>query len=313
MRRAELTRSTLTRTISRSRPRERSPSSGSTDVLRPLNDSAVSAQVVVTREKTRFRAEVTLHARGEHSSMARRRDATRRQRWPSLDRQDRSAGPEAQRQVDRTEAPGHLAGQGGVCHAAHGEGRGSFRHRPGSARQRRAAADHPPAPLRRKADVGRRSRHGSRRRARRFPRVPQFVDRTDQRAVPPRRRQPRTHRTRSVDGLTMTESVSRLRACSRGRAEAIGLPLELLGGAARPRTHHSQPSHPEDRPRPGRLPRISPAGAHPRLRRERGALSREPRPVEPRSTCSARRLRPRHSVRADHRRMEPARGAARGV
>jgi putative sigma-54 modulation protein len=35
-------------------------------VLRPLNNSAVSAQVVVTREKTRFRAEVTLHTRGEH-------------------------------------------------------------------------------------------------------------------------------------------------------------------------------------------------------------------------------------------------------
>ena len=34
--------------------------------LRPLNDSAVSAQVVITREKTRFQAEVTLHARGEH-------------------------------------------------------------------------------------------------------------------------------------------------------------------------------------------------------------------------------------------------------
>jgi len=34
--------------------------------LRPLNHSAVSAQVVVTREKTRFHAEVTLHARGEH-------------------------------------------------------------------------------------------------------------------------------------------------------------------------------------------------------------------------------------------------------
>jgi len=34
--------------------------------LRPLNDGAVSAQVVVTREKTRFHAEVTLHARGEH-------------------------------------------------------------------------------------------------------------------------------------------------------------------------------------------------------------------------------------------------------
>jgi|SRR6266850_1081013 len=34
--------------------------------LRPLNDSALSAQVVVTREKSRFRAEMTLHARGEH-------------------------------------------------------------------------------------------------------------------------------------------------------------------------------------------------------------------------------------------------------
>jgi len=35
-------------------------------VLRPLNDGAISAQIVVTREKTRFHAEVTLHARGEH-------------------------------------------------------------------------------------------------------------------------------------------------------------------------------------------------------------------------------------------------------
>lgn len=35
-------------------------------VLRPLNDGAVSAQVVVTRDKARFHAEVTLHARGEH-------------------------------------------------------------------------------------------------------------------------------------------------------------------------------------------------------------------------------------------------------
>jgi putative sigma-54 modulation protein len=34
--------------------------------LRPLNDSAMSAQVVVTKEKSRFHAEVTLHARGEH-------------------------------------------------------------------------------------------------------------------------------------------------------------------------------------------------------------------------------------------------------
>jgi putative sigma-54 modulation protein len=35
-------------------------------MLRLLNDSAVSAQVVLTREKTRVRAELTLHARGEH-------------------------------------------------------------------------------------------------------------------------------------------------------------------------------------------------------------------------------------------------------
>src|SRR5262245_37612357 len=34
--------------------------------LRPLNDSALSAQVVVTKEKSRFRAEMTLHARGVH-------------------------------------------------------------------------------------------------------------------------------------------------------------------------------------------------------------------------------------------------------
>jgi putative sigma-54 modulation protein len=35
-------------------------------ILRLLNDHAVSAQVVLTKEKTRVHAEVTLHARGEH-------------------------------------------------------------------------------------------------------------------------------------------------------------------------------------------------------------------------------------------------------
>jgi putative sigma-54 modulation protein len=35
-------------------------------VLRMLNDSALSAQVVLTKEKTRAHADVTLHARGEH-------------------------------------------------------------------------------------------------------------------------------------------------------------------------------------------------------------------------------------------------------
>lgn len=37
-----------------------------THLLRLLNDSAVSAQVVLTKEKLRMHAEVTLHARGEH-------------------------------------------------------------------------------------------------------------------------------------------------------------------------------------------------------------------------------------------------------
>jgi len=35
-------------------------------MLRMLNDSAVSAQVVLTKQKGRVHAEVTLHARGEH-------------------------------------------------------------------------------------------------------------------------------------------------------------------------------------------------------------------------------------------------------
>jgi putative sigma-54 modulation protein len=35
-------------------------------MLRLLNDSAVSAQVVLTRQKARVNAELTLHARGEH-------------------------------------------------------------------------------------------------------------------------------------------------------------------------------------------------------------------------------------------------------
>lgn len=35
-------------------------------MMRLLNDSAVSAQVVLTKEKSRVHAEVTLHARGDH-------------------------------------------------------------------------------------------------------------------------------------------------------------------------------------------------------------------------------------------------------
>src|SRR4051812_49353819 len=36
------------------------------NTLRKLNSSAVSVQIVLTKEKTRVHAEATLHARGEH-------------------------------------------------------------------------------------------------------------------------------------------------------------------------------------------------------------------------------------------------------
>ena len=39
---------------------------GLAHTLRMLNDSAVSAQVVLTKEKARHHAAVTVHARGEH-------------------------------------------------------------------------------------------------------------------------------------------------------------------------------------------------------------------------------------------------------
>ena len=35
-------------------------------ILRMLNDSAVSTQVVLTRERSRSRADITVHVRGEH-------------------------------------------------------------------------------------------------------------------------------------------------------------------------------------------------------------------------------------------------------
>jgi putative sigma-54 modulation protein len=59
-------------------------------VLRPLNAGAVSAQVVVTREKTRFQAEVTLHARGEHfmHGEATGRDASSAL-WAAIDKVER--------------------------------------------------------------------------------------------------------------------------------------------------------------------------------------------------------------------------------
>src|SRR6476620_2325943 len=51
---------TITPTVRRLVEKQLAPS------LRMLNDNAVSAQVVLTKQKTQLRADVTLHARGEH-------------------------------------------------------------------------------------------------------------------------------------------------------------------------------------------------------------------------------------------------------
>ena len=63
-------------------------------VLRPINDGALSAQVVVTREKSLFHAECTLHARGEHFLHS---DATGRDAATAL----RSAIDKVDRQVQK--------------------------------------------------------------------------------------------------------------------------------------------------------------------------------------------------------------------
>ena len=62
--------------------------------LRRLNDSAVSAHVVLTRERARTRAEVTLHARRERFLHADATGASKR-RGPSAVKAGTSATPEA--------------------------------------------------------------------------------------------------------------------------------------------------------------------------------------------------------------------------
>ena len=76
---------------------------------RLLNDSAVSAQVVLSREKYRLQAEITLHARGEKFLHAVGRSAV----WESsltqaIDKLG-AAGSQGQRQVAGTETPRRAA------------------------------------------------------------------------------------------------------------------------------------------------------------------------------------------------------------
>ena len=70
---------------------------------RLLNDSAISAQVVLTKEKYRHRAEIVVHARGEHvlrgngegTTLADRRSARRPTRSSSRRRRSKASGPSA--------------------------------------------------------------------------------------------------------------------------------------------------------------------------------------------------------------------------
>ena len=157
-------------------------------MLRMLNDSAVSAQVVLTKEKTRVRAEITLHARGEHFLHG---EATGRDVQTALG----AAVDKVDRQVQRLKSKWSKGKRQGISAAKAasaaprpergGKGFSSARGRPPAARMRRgppaaaiggrerASSHHPRAALRGEADVGRRSGARSRRRRRRVPRLPQ--------------------------------------------------------------------------------------------------------------------------------------------
>ena len=120
-----------------------------------LNDSAVSAQVVLTREKHRHRADITLHARGEKFLHGVGEAGSWEASLVGRDRQDRPAGAEGEGQVAGAEA----------------RGAGSKRRRREapdgrrSTRGRRAAADRPRARRGCRASCARRVRPSSRCRS----------------------------------------------------------------------------------------------------------------------------------------------------
>jgi ribosomal subunit interface protein len=125
--------------------------------LKRLNDHAVSAHVVLTRERARIHAEVTLHARRERFLHAEATGQNVELAINAAAGQGRSPGAEAERKARWPEAPRAIGGQG--------RGAGS---RGGDCSPIGAAAappHHSRAAIRGEADVGR--RRGCRNRRRR--------------------------------------------------------------------------------------------------------------------------------------------------
>ena len=66
---------------------------------RLLNDSAISAQVILTKEKYRHRTEIIIHARGDHMLRGLGEGTALAGLGPRGGREDRAAGADAERQV----------------------------------------------------------------------------------------------------------------------------------------------------------------------------------------------------------------------
>ena len=241
---------------------------------------------MLTREKHRHVADITLHARGEQFLHGARRVRQLGDVAHPGDRQDRAAGAEAEdkqkdkrhgaqaprrrrraARADRRAARAAQAGRGGTA-SARPRGRACCARRDeaikpmsvdDAAREVEAGGDgvvvFRELPTRRPISVlyRRRERRADARRDR------SLIDLRQSRRMS-------LHSRRHASPALLSS-----------RPEAFGLPLELLAGGQRPRSRHHQPAHPEDRARARRLPRVPQARARPDLRRERDPLSREPR------------------------------------
>jgi ribosomal subunit interface protein len=192
--------------------------------LRMLNDSAVSSQVVLTKEKARVHAEITLHARGEHflhseasgrdlqTALASSVDKIDRQaqrlksKWSKRKRQGVSAA-KAGSAVPRPERAARAFGDSegaapdtvpGPAKRAGGATRLCGGPAYGARRRGRARSRHPRPTLRSEADVDRPGGTRGGQRRRRVSGVPERGDGHDQRALPASGRQPRVDRTGSL-------------------------------------------------------------------------------------------------------------------
>ena len=76
-----------------------------TKLERLLNDSAISAQIILSKEKYGLRAEIIVHVRGDHMLRGQGDGAELAGGGARCRRQDRAAGADAERQVGRPPAP----------------------------------------------------------------------------------------------------------------------------------------------------------------------------------------------------------------